>query len=52
MPQMMPMEWTILYATFLATFLTFNITVYYMTSTKSTKSSKSFINQIQLNWKW
>nr|YP_006503964.1 ATP synthase F0 subunit 8 [Schedorhinotermes breinli]AFM92464.1 ATP synthase F0 subunit 8 [Schedorhinotermes breinli]QAX91067.1 ATP synthase F0 subunit 8 [Schedorhinotermes sp. 7 MW-2019]QAX91093.1 ATP synthase F0 subunit 8 [Schedorhinotermes breinli] len=52
MPQMMPMEWTMLYTMFLATFLVFNITIYYMTSTKSKKSSKSAINQTPLNWKW
>nr|WNL54397.1 ATP synthase F0 subunit 8 [Amitermes lonnbergianus] len=52
MPQMMPMEWTMLYITFLATFLMFNIMNYFIQSpNKPTKTKKTiFINKI--NWKW
>nr|WHM51592.1 ATP synthase F0 subunit 8 [Rhinotermes marginalis] len=52
MPQMMPMEWMILYSLFLMSFLMFNIMNYYtVTMTKGSHIKKS-INQARLNWKW
>nr|YP_009351095.1 ATP synthase F0 subunit 8 [Globitermes globosus]AQP28559.1 ATP synthase F0 subunit 8 [Globitermes globosus] len=52
MPQMMPMEWTMLYITFLATFLMFNIMNYFMQSPTSQTSTKKTINVNKINWKW
>nr|WMY23991.1 ATP synthase F0 subunit 8 [Mimeutermes giffardii] len=52
MPQMMPMEWTLLYITFLATFLMFNIMNYFaQTPNKQTQTKKS-ISINKTNWKW
>nr|YP_009350757.1 ATP synthase F0 subunit 8 [Ateuchotermes retifaciens]AQP27709.1 ATP synthase F0 subunit 8 [Ateuchotermes retifaciens] len=52
MPQMMPMEWTLLYITFLMTFLMFNIMNYFMqTPQKQSMTSKS-IHAKKINWKW
>nr|AIY62078.1 ATP synthase F0 subunit 8 [Parrhinotermes browni] len=53
MPQMMPMEWTMLYMAFLITFLMFNIMNYYTYTTMSKKLISSNRNGISpLNWKW
>nr|AQP28725.1 ATP synthase F0 subunit 8 [Nasutitermes sp. 2 TB-2017] len=52
MPQMMPMEWTLLYITFMTTFLMFNIMNYFAQSpSKQSKSSKN-ISIHKTNWKW
>nr|QAX91106.1 ATP synthase F0 subunit 8 [Parrhinotermes sp. C MW-2019] len=53
MPQMMPMEWMMLYMMFLITFLLFNIMNYFMHTTTSKSSiTKNYININPLNWKW
>nr|AQP28972.1 ATP synthase F0 subunit 8 [Termes rostratus] len=52
MPQMMPMEWTMLYITFLATFLMFNIMNYFIQSPSSQAKEKKIINTNKTNWKW
>nr|QXT43962.1 ATP synthase F0 subunit 8 [Adaiphrotermes sp. BDIT11-4-3f1]QXT44677.1 ATP synthase F0 subunit 8 [Adaiphrotermes sp. KE15-174] len=52
MPQMMPMEWTLLYITFLATFLMFNIMNYFTQSPNSESSTKKTIHINKINWKW
>nr|QAX91184.1 ATP synthase F0 subunit 8 [Parrhinotermes sp. B MW-2019] len=53
MPQMMPMQWMILYMLFLMTYLLFNIMVYYMHTTTSKKLiTKNYISINTLNWKW
>nr|AQP28634.1 ATP synthase F0 subunit 8 [Cubitermes sp. A TB-2017] len=52
MPQMMPMEWTMLYITFLMTFLMFNIMNYFIQSSSSQMKSKKNINIYKMNWKW
>nr|YP_009351602.1 ATP synthase F0 subunit 8 [Hirtitermes hirtiventris]AQP30052.1 ATP synthase F0 subunit 8 [Hirtitermes hirtiventris] len=52
MPQMMPMEWTLLYLTFLTTFLMFNIMNYFAQSPNMQKKIKESINIKKTNWKW
>nr|YP_009351784.1 ATP synthase F0 subunit 8 [Atlantitermes oculatissimus]AQP28353.1 ATP synthase F0 subunit 8 [Atlantitermes sp. D TB-2017]AQP30664.1 ATP synthase F0 subunit 8 [Atlantitermes oculatissimus] len=52
MPQMMPMEWTLLYITFLMTFLMFNIMNYFSQSPNKQKTMKKIINIHKTNWKW
>nr|URH16854.1 ATP synthase F0 subunit 8 [Pericapritermes parvus] len=52
MPQMMPMEWTLLYITFLMTFLMFNIMNYFSQTAKQKSSTKKTININKINWKW
>nr|AQP27030.1 ATP synthase F0 subunit 8 [Neocapritermes sp. H TB-2017] len=52
MPQMMPMEWTMLYLTFLATFLMFNIMNYFIQSPTQQAGTKKIINVNKTNWKW
>nr|AQP28998.1 ATP synthase F0 subunit 8 [Procapritermes sp. A TB-2017] len=52
MPQMMPMEWTLLYITFLATFLMFNIMNYFTQSPNKQQTTKKLININKTNWKW
>nr|YP_009351277.1 ATP synthase F0 subunit 8 [Polyspathotermes sulcifrons]AQP29113.1 ATP synthase F0 subunit 8 [Polyspathotermes sulcifrons] len=52
MPQMMPMEWTMLYITFLMTFLMFNIMNYFIQSSSKQIKSKKIININKMNWKW
>nr|AIY61844.1 ATP synthase F0 subunit 8 [Cephalotermes rectangularis] len=52
MPQMMPMEWTMLYITFLATFLMFNIMNYFAQSPTTQTKTKKTINVNKTNWKW
>nr|YP_009250587.1 ATP synthase F0 subunit 8 [Heterotermes cf. paradoxus AUS121]AMX22916.1 ATP synthase F0 subunit 8 [Heterotermes cf. paradoxus AUS121] len=52
MPQMMPMEWMMLYIMFLTTFLMFNIMNYFTQFPNSTTSTKSNISVNKMNWKW
>nr|YP_009351394.1 ATP synthase F0 subunit 8 [Inquilinitermes inquilinus]AQP29469.1 ATP synthase F0 subunit 8 [Inquilinitermes inquilinus] len=52
MPQMMPMEWTMLYITFLTTFLMFNIMNYFIQSPSIHSKEKKLINTNKTNWKW
>nr|YP_009351199.1 ATP synthase F0 subunit 8 [Sphaerotermes sphaerothorax]AIY61870.1 ATP synthase F0 subunit 8 [Sphaerotermes sphaerothorax]AQP28829.1 ATP synthase F0 subunit 8 [Sphaerotermes sphaerothorax]URH16557.1 ATP synthase F0 subunit 8 [Sphaerotermes sphaerothorax] len=52
MPQMMPMEWTMLYILFLATFLMFNIMNYFTQSPNKQMKAKYTINIKKMNWKW
>nr|WHM51566.1 ATP synthase F0 subunit 8 [Acorhinotermes subfusciceps] len=52
MPQMMPMEWTTLHASFLMTFLMFNILNYYTNMVTENPSTKKIMNQPTFNWKW
>nr|YP_009350458.1 ATP synthase F0 subunit 8 [Macrotermes carbonarius]AQP27095.1 ATP synthase F0 subunit 8 [Macrotermes carbonarius]AQP28803.1 ATP synthase F0 subunit 8 [Macrotermes carbonarius] len=53
MPQMMPMEWLMLYATFLTTFLMFNIMNYFNQSPPNKQeSNKSNITSNKMSWKW
>nr|QXT44508.1 ATP synthase F0 subunit 8 [Asagarotermes coronatus] len=52
MPQMMPMEWTLLYMTFLATFLMFNIMNYFTQTSHQQSKTKKSIPINKTNWKW
>nr|QXT44261.1 ATP synthase F0 subunit 8 [Apicotermes occultus] len=52
MPQMMPMEWTLLYITFLATFLMFNIMNYFIQSPSKQINPKKAVSTNKSNWKW
>nr|URH16911.1 ATP synthase F0 subunit 8 [Nasutitermes leponcei] len=52
MPQMMPMEWTMLYLTFLTTFLMFNIMNYFAQLPNKQSKMKEPINAYKTNWKW
>nr|YP_009350536.1 ATP synthase F0 subunit 8 [Tuberculitermes bycanistes]AQP27312.1 ATP synthase F0 subunit 8 [Tuberculitermes bycanistes] len=52
MPQMMPMEWTMLYFVFLATFLMFNIMNYFAQSPNKSSKTKKTILINKTNWKW
>nr|YP_009351680.1 ATP synthase F0 subunit 8 [Ruptitermes arboreus]AQP30382.1 ATP synthase F0 subunit 8 [Ruptitermes arboreus] len=52
MPQMMPMEWTLLYLTFLMTFLMFNIMNYFTQSPNWEIKSSKPIHINKMNWKW
>nr|YP_009350692.1 ATP synthase F0 subunit 8 [Euhamitermes hamatus]AQP27618.1 ATP synthase F0 subunit 8 [Euhamitermes hamatus]AQP29696.1 ATP synthase F0 subunit 8 [Euhamitermes hamatus] len=52
MPQMMPMEWTLLYITFLATFLMFNIMNYFNQHPHIKTKTTSKIHTNKINWKW
>nr|QXT44339.1 ATP synthase F0 subunit 8 [Anaorotermes echinocolon] len=52
MPQMMPMEWTLLYITFLMTFLMFNIMNYFAQTPHQQSTTKKSINIKKINWKW
>nr|QZK22172.1 ATP synthase F0 subunit 8 [Amitermes sp. QLD_277] len=52
MPQMMPMEWMMLYITFLATFLMFNIMNYFIQSPNKQTKTKKIISMHKINWKW
>nr|AQP26450.1 ATP synthase F0 subunit 8 [Pericapritermes sp. 2 TB-2017] len=52
MPQMMPMEWTLLYIMFLATFLMFNIMNYFTQPMSQKLSTKKNIHINKINWKW
>nr|QXI86633.1 ATP synthase F0 subunit 8 [Koutabatermes spinifer] len=53
MPQMMPMEWTLLYIMFLTTFLMFNIMNYFNQPPHQNQTkTKKTINIYKTNWKW
>nr|AIY61831.1 ATP synthase F0 subunit 8 [Leptomyxotermes doriae]URH16544.1 ATP synthase F0 subunit 8 [Leptomyxotermes doriae] len=52
MPQMMPMEWALLYITFLTTFLMFNIMNYFSQSPSKQSKTSKYINTYKVNWKW
>nr|QXT44352.1 ATP synthase F0 subunit 8 [Aderitotermes cavator] len=52
MPQMMPMEWILLYITFLATFLMFNIMNYFAQPAQQQSTTKKSIYINKTNWKW
>nr|AQP27863.1 ATP synthase F0 subunit 8 [Anoplotermes banksi]URH16674.1 ATP synthase F0 subunit 8 [Anoplotermes banksi] len=52
MPQMMPMEWTLLYITFLMTFLMFNIMNYFAQAPNQEVTTKKNIHVNKVNWKW
>nr|YP_009351446.1 ATP synthase F0 subunit 8 [Acidnotermes praus]AQP29618.1 ATP synthase F0 subunit 8 [Acidnotermes praus] len=52
MPQMMPMEWTLLYITFLATFLMFNIMNYFAQTPHQQHKAKMSIHINKTSWKW
>nr|AQP28251.1 ATP synthase F0 subunit 8 [Microtermes sp. BDIT8-M2B] len=53
MPQMMPMEWMMLYIMFLATFLMFNIMNYFnQPPSKTTTTNKKMVTTNKMNWKW
>nr|AQP29735.1 ATP synthase F0 subunit 8 [Tetimatermes sp. A TB-2017] len=52
MPQMMPMEWMLLYLTFLMTFLMFNIMNYFAQSPNQEAKTKKNIHTNKINWKW
>nr|AVN68078.1 ATP synthase F0 subunit 8 [Ellipsidion sp. BLA050] len=53
MPQMMPMNWPMLYIMFLMIFIMFNIVNYYnIIPLKKVKSSKGKTKNKILNWKW
>nr|YP_009351771.1 ATP synthase F0 subunit 8 [Bulbitermes singaporiensis]AQP30627.1 ATP synthase F0 subunit 8 [Bulbitermes singaporiensis] len=52
MPQMMPMEWTLLYITFMMTFLMFNIMNYFGQSPNKQSKTKKSIKTHKTIWKW
>nr|YP_009350770.1 ATP synthase F0 subunit 8 [Havilanditermes proatripennis]AQP27722.1 ATP synthase F0 subunit 8 [Havilanditermes proatripennis] len=52
MPQMMPMEWTLLYITFMTTFLMFNIMNYFAQSPNKKSKTKKSIEINKTIWKW
>nr|AIY61909.1 ATP synthase F0 subunit 8 [Aderitotermes sp. TB-2014] len=52
MPQMMPMEWTLLYIMFLMTFLMFNIMNYFTQPPYQQLTTKKSIYINKTNWKW
>nr|QXT44274.1 ATP synthase F0 subunit 8 [Amicotermes ivorensis] len=52
MPQMMPMEWTLLYLTFLMTFLMFNIMNYFMQGARQELKTKKPVHINKTSWKW
>nr|YP_009350341.1 ATP synthase F0 subunit 8 [Hypotermes makhamensis]AQP26839.1 ATP synthase F0 subunit 8 [Hypotermes makhamensis] len=52
MPQMMPMEWMILYTVFLTSFMLFNIMNYFNQPPKPKTTDKTNINTDKVNWKW
>nr|AQP28017.1 ATP synthase F0 subunit 8 [Macrotermes sp. PHI4] len=53
MPQMMPMEWMMLYTMFLTSFLLFNIMNYFNQSPSAKQEmNKSSITSNKMNWKW
>nr|YP_009351147.1 ATP synthase F0 subunit 8 [Amalotermes phaeocephalus]AIY61818.1 ATP synthase F0 subunit 8 [Amalotermes phaeocephalus]AQP28699.1 ATP synthase F0 subunit 8 [Amalotermes phaeocephalus]QXT44144.1 ATP synthase F0 subunit 8 [Amalotermes phaeocephalus] len=52
MPQMMPMEWTLLYITFLMTFLMFNIMNYFTQPPTLQTTTKKSISIHKNIWKW
>nr|YP_009351290.1 ATP synthase F0 subunit 8 [Macrotermes gilvus]AQP29126.1 ATP synthase F0 subunit 8 [Macrotermes gilvus]AQP30195.1 ATP synthase F0 subunit 8 [Macrotermes gilvus] len=52
MPQMMPMEWMMLYTMFLISFLLFNIMNYFNQSPSTKQEIKSNITSNKMNWKW
>nr|QXT44417.1 ATP synthase F0 subunit 8 [Acholotermes sp. CMRT125]QXT44430.1 ATP synthase F0 subunit 8 [Acholotermes sp. CMRT134] len=52
MPQMMPMEWTLLYLTFLMTFLMFNIMNYFTQTAQQQVKMKKTVDIKKTNWKW
>nr|AQP29759.1 ATP synthase F0 subunit 8 [Aderitotermes sp. BDIT109] len=52
MPQMMPMEWTLLYITFLMTFLMFNIMNYFTQAPHHQSQTKKAIHTNKISWKW
>nr|AQP26787.1 ATP synthase F0 subunit 8 [Pericapritermes latignathus] len=52
MPQMMPMEWTLLYIMFLTTFMMFNIMNYFSQPASQKSSTKKTIHINKINWKW
>nr|AQP28303.1 ATP synthase F0 subunit 8 [Odontotermes sp. K TB-2017] len=52
MPQMMPMEWLILYAAFLTSFVLFNIMNYFNQPPKTKTMDKTTITTDKVNWKW
>nr|ARH54172.1 ATP synthase F0 subunit 8 [Chrysomela populi] len=51
MPQMMPLNWLILFFYFTIIFLMFNIMNYYMFS-YNFKTYKKIKKNISFNWKW
>nr|YP_009526505.1 ATP synthase F0 subunit 8 [Triaenodes tardus]AXU98788.1 ATP synthase F0 subunit 8 [Triaenodes tardus] len=52
MPQMMPLNWMMLYLMFMFIFLFFMMIIYYMYNLNSPKMKKMLINYINYNWKW
>nr|AQP29150.1 ATP synthase F0 subunit 8 [Odontotermes nr. pauperans RDCT160] len=52
MPQMMPMEWMILYTAFLASFMMFNIMNYFNQPPKNKSTESTTITTNKVNWKW
>nr|YP_009350653.1 ATP synthase F0 subunit 8 [Odontotermes minutus]AQP27566.1 ATP synthase F0 subunit 8 [Odontotermes minutus] len=52
MPQMMPMEWMILYTVFLASFMMFNIMNYFNQPPTVKTTDKATIITNKVNWKW
>nr|AXS65099.1 ATP synthase F0 subunit 8 [Cerambycidae sp. 4 KM-2017] len=52
MPQMMPLNWLMLFLFFLIVFLLFNIINYYSFKPFYKKSLINFKNKKSFNWKW
>nr|QXX99631.1 ATP synthase F0 subunit 8 [Graphium xenocles] len=53
MPQMMPINWIILFIFFIMTFILFNMLNYYIFLYKNKYNYNSLKNQKKnLNWKW
>nr|ALO76111.1 ATP synthase F0 subunit 8 [Ptilodactyla sp. PTY01] len=52
MPQMAPMNWTMLFITFCMIFLLFNSLNYFMFSYPVNTQSNIKTNKFTMNWKW
>nr|YP_006503899.1 ATP synthase F0 subunit 8 [Porotermes adamsoni]AFM92399.1 ATP synthase F0 subunit 8 [Porotermes adamsoni]WHM51904.1 ATP synthase F0 subunit 8 [Porotermes adamsoni] len=52
MPQMMPISWLILFLTFSATFIMFNLTNYFSSIQQSESKMTKEIITTKMNWKW
>nr|YP_009694497.1 ATP synthase F0 subunit 8 [Eurydema liturifera]QEI26482.1 ATP synthase F0 subunit 8 [Eurydema liturifera] len=52
MPQMAPLWWEILFITFMVTFMTFNIMIYFNSGKSINKNIKINKKSFQSNWMW
>nr|YP_010586241.1 ATP synthase F0 subunit 8 [Himalopsyche malenanda]UZZ44003.1 ATP synthase F0 subunit 8 [Himalopsyche malenanda] len=52
MPQMMPMNWIMLFLFFISVFLTFNVMNFYLFNYNYSDLKIKSLNKNPLNWKW